>query len=155
MDEIRTPEKGEEWPEPEYKHDPPHFKEWAPYFLSYLAHSGNVTASAEYAGIGRTTVYDHRERNESFRSAWKDAIEQATDLLELEARRRAADGVLEPVFYKGRKVAAVRKYSDTLLIFLLKAHRPEKFRDGRPAGTEDDPVHIKWIEENRPDGDSD
>lgn len=27
------------------------------------------------------------------------------------------------------KVAAVRKYSDTLAIFLLKAHNPEKYRD--------------------------
>lgn len=49
--------------------------------------------------------------------------------LEAEARRRAMDGVDEPVYHKGEVVGHVRKYSDTLLIFLLKAHRPHKYRD--------------------------
>ncbi len=30
-------------------------------------------------------------------------------------------------------VRAFRQYSDTLLVFLLKAHRPEKFRDSYPG----------------------
>ena len=35
----------------------------------------------------------------------------------------------EPVFYHGQVCGTVRKYSDTLLIFLLKGARPDKFRD--------------------------
>ena len=31
--------------------------------------------------------------------------------------------------YLGEVVTKVRKYSDTLLIFLLKAHRPKKYRE--------------------------
>lgn len=46
---------------------------------------------------------------------------------------RDADGipVREPVLDENgeHKVAAVRKYSDTLAIFLLKAHNPEKYRE--------------------------
>ena len=38
-------------------------------------------------------------------------------------------GVDEPVFYQGAQCGAVRKYSDTLLIFMLKARRPEKYRE--------------------------
>ena len=49
--------------------------------------------------------------------------------LEDEARRRALQGVEKPVFREGRQVGTVTEYSDTLLIFLLKARRPEKFRD--------------------------
>lgn len=49
--------------------------------------------------------------------------------LEDEAHRRAFDGVDEPVFYKGEDCGAVKKYSDTLAIFLLKAHAPEKYRE--------------------------
>jgi len=39
--------------------------------------------------------------------------------------------VREPVLDENgeHKVAAVRKYSDTLAIFLLKAHNPDKYRD--------------------------
>jgi hypothetical protein len=52
--------------------------------------------------------------------------ETGTDLLEDEALRRAEDGVAEPRFYEGRLCGHVQKYSDTLLIFLLKARRPQK-----------------------------
>ena len=50
------------------------------------------------------------------------------DLLEGEARRRAT-GISRDIYYAGEVVGAERVYSDTLLIFLLKAHRPAKFRD--------------------------
>lgn len=63
------------------------------------------------------------------RSAGEDAIETGTDLLEDDVRRRAVDGVEEPLFHQGKKVGLTRKYSDTLLIFLLKARRPAKYRD--------------------------
>ena len=36
---------------------------------------------------------------------------------------------LEPIYYKGELVGHVRKYSDALMMFLLKAHRPDKYRD--------------------------
>jgi hypothetical protein len=58
------------------------------------------------------------------------AKEMAADRLEEEAWRRAVDGVDEPVgFYRGKPSAWVKRYSDTLLIFLLKALRPEKYRE--------------------------
>lgn len=53
----------------------------------------------------------------------------ATDALEAEARRRAVDGVPEPVFHQGKKCGTVKKYSDRMLEILLKGHRPEKFRE--------------------------
>ncbi len=52
-----------------------------------------------------------------------------TDRMEDEARRRAVDGVEESVFYQGEQVSTVRRYSDTLLIFMLKARRPETYRE--------------------------
>jgi hypothetical protein len=33
------------------------------------------------------------------------------------------------VFYQGQMCATVRKYSDTLLIFLLKGRKPERYRE--------------------------
>ena len=40
-------------------------------------------------------------------------------------------GVEQPVFYKGEVCGLVRKYSDVLLIFLLKGLRPEVYRKNR------------------------
>jgi hypothetical protein len=33
------------------------------------------------------------------------------------------------VYHRGREIGEVREYSDTLLVHLLKAHRPEKYRE--------------------------
>lgn len=102
---------------------------WRPAFLASLALTGNVSEAARAASIDRTTAYAARETDEAFAAAWTGAIDEATDHLEAEARRRAVDGVTEPVFYQGVQCGVVRRYSDGLLQTLLKAHRPEKYRD--------------------------
>ena len=120
-------------------------------FLLAYADSANVTVAATAAKVGRRTHYDWLENDAEYAAAFKAAGEDAADLLELEARRRAAEGVDEPVIHqgqmmgvwvnaKGQQVAkdtpgarmiplTVKRYSDTLLIFLLKGARPEKYRD--------------------------
>ena len=98
-------------------------------FLEALCTGASVQAACEAAKIGRRTVYDWRAADDDFALAWDQAIEAGTDLLEDEAKRRAFEGVEEPVFHGGQQCGTVRKYSDTLLIFLLKARRPEKFRE--------------------------
>ena len=71
-----------------------------------------------------------RRHSEDFAAQWREALGEGSDLLEAEARRRAVTGIDKPVFYKGKVVGSITKYSDRLLMFLLKAHRPQKFRDG-------------------------
>ena len=80
-------------------------------FLGALTEGASVTAACGRAVITRRTVYVWREADPEFAAAWDDAIEAGTDALEDEALRRAKDK------------------SDTLLIFLLKARRPEKYKD--------------------------
>ena len=58
-------------------------------------------------------------------------MELGIGALEDEATRRAVEGVEGPVFFQGRQCGVVRKYSDTLLIFRLKAMRPEKYSERR------------------------
>jgi len=98
-------------------------------FLTVLERTGNVMAAAKAARVNRSTAYDERERNKEFADAWKEAVEAAIEGMELEAHRRAVKGTLKPVFYKGDQCGKIREYSDTLLIFMLKAHKPEKYRD--------------------------
>lgn len=98
-------------------------------FLEYLAETCNVTESSRRIGMSRQQMHRLRREDKAFAKGWEDAIEQATDALEHAARTRAKDGYLRPVYQRGELVGHETCYSDALTIALLKAHRPEKFRE--------------------------
>lgn len=98
-------------------------------FLTAFTAIGTVTGAARQAGVGRRTHYDWLDADPEYASRYKDSEEAAIDNLEQEARRRAMVGVEEPIHYQGQRVDTVRRYSDTLLIFLLKGKRPEIYRE--------------------------
>lgn len=98
-------------------------------FLAALCEGASISKACAASGVARRTVYDWRHADKDFASAWDEAVEAGTDVLEDEAVRRAVEGVDEPVFYQGQQCGLVRKYSDTLLMFMLKGRRGEKFRD--------------------------
>ncbi len=120
---------------------------WQDEFIAELRRRGVVLDAARAAHIDVTTAYnarrkaiamraagasgadDGRESSMDFALRWDEAIEEAVGSLEEEVWRRGMEGVKEPVFYRGRKVGEIRRYSDGLLILLLKAHRPRKYRD--------------------------
>lgn len=105
---------------------------WQEAFLALLRETGNVSAAARAAGTCRSRCYEWRRRDQAFANAWADALEEAADRLEMEAFRRAVDGVGEDRFFQGRAVGEVTRYSDSLLMFLLRARRPGRFGT-RPA----------------------
>ena len=109
------------------------FDKWNDEFIETLAFTANVSLACKKVGVSRKVAYSWKNKDSAkgrdFRRRWDEAIETAVDVLEGEARRRALTGVREPVFYKGEEIAEVSKYSDTLLIFLLKAHRPDTYRE--------------------------
>lgn len=90
---------------------------------------GNVSRACKAAGVSRDAAYDHQRADPAFAAQWADALEQAADWLEREAWRRAVKGVDKPVYQKGAKVGTVREFSDPLLIQLLKANKPDKYRE--------------------------
>ena len=98
-------------------------------FLNVFKRTGNVSYAAHEAGIHRTTHHKIWMKDPEYAAQFASAREEAVDVLEHEALRRAVQGVEEPVFYQGEVCGHVRKHSDTLLIFLLKGNRPEKFRE--------------------------
>ena len=102
---------------------------WKPVFLAHFSQTGNATESAEKAGVNRKTPYDAAKSDAEFAEAWESAREEAADRLEAEARRRAVEGTERPVFFQGVECGRIREYSDTLLIVLLKAARPHKYRE--------------------------
>ena len=94
-------------------------------FIASMGKTGNVTVSCLTVGISRRWAYKHRDMDPVFAQSWDDAYKASTDLLIEECRRRAYNGVDEPVFYKGEVCGQIRKYSDTLLMFKIQAERPE------------------------------
>ena len=120
---------------------------WHKAFIAALAKTGNVTEACRLVDrLDRRMPYDLRKQDAVFAAEWDSALEEASDRMETEARRRAEQGVLEPVYQGGKKVGSIRRYSDTLLIFLLKGARPDKYRDrfdvNHSGGIELTPVHI-------------
>lgn len=109
-------------------------------FLAEYRELGNVSYAAKAAGIARRSHYEWLKEDAEYKAAFEDAADEAADVLEAEARRRAVDGHEEPVFGSlgagagSGVVGAIRKYSDTLLIFLLKGSRPEKFAERHVHG---------------------
>jgi transposase-like protein len=78
-----------------------------------------------------------RQQDKSFDEAYTDAEASVTDSLEKEAIRRAKNGVLEPVISQGKVVMEgseplmVRRYSDSLMQFLLRGRRRDVYGDKR------------------------
>ena len=119
-------------------------------FLHVLAQTVNVARACRNAGIPRRTAYDWRDADPDFARRWNDALDDGIDLLEAELHRRAFEGVEKPVWHKGEQVGTTRHYSDALAMFLLKAHRPERYRDNyrapeaAPAGADPAAVTRKF-----------
>jgi hypothetical protein len=84
---------------------------WKLRFLEVLASGNTVEMAARSAGVHRVTAYRHRKEEPEFAAQWDQALESGSDMLEEIA------------------IARARQHSDMLLMFLLKARRPDRFID--------------------------
>lgn len=106
-------------------------------FLVAYAHVGVYSRASRLSGVGRTTVFDWRRTSPEFMAAVLDAREYFTEELEVEADRRGRDGVRRLKFWQGEPIIdpatgepyLEHEYSDNLLMFRLKALRPEVYRE--------------------------
>lgn len=118
-------------------------------FFQALRDTCNVTIAARAGGVSRMRVYQIRAADPDFAQQWDDALQEGIDMLEREAHRRAFGGTDKPLTYQGQftylrdpetgnvlrdaegnpRIATVKEHSDVLAMFLLKAHRPEKYRE--------------------------
>lgn len=116
-------------------------------FLEEYASCGSITASARVAGMGSAAShYEWLKSVPGYPEAFAEAHQKSIEVLEVEARRRAHEGYLEPVFYKGVQVGTVRKFSDNLLMFLLRAAVPHKYRENQKievSGVDGEPIRVE------------
>lgn len=107
----------------------PYALKWAERFLDRIRQTGNLRLACEVVGIDRGTFYKAYHRLASFKANYDAAMEDATDMLEAEAWKRATVGRAHPIYYNGEVVGTEYVPSDVLLIFLLKHNKPEKYAD--------------------------
>lgn len=101
-------------------------------FLEHFRTFGVQHLAAEAAGVSARTVRTHLKEDKAFLEEYEEAEGAFADALEAAAWQRATQGTLEPIIGgKDRDIVVthVRKYSDRLLEVLLRAKRPEKFRE--------------------------
>src|SRR5262245_15480452 len=100
-------------------------------FLAAYARVGTLTGAATQARCDISSHYVWKKTDPAYLTAFQRAQEMAADCLEDEASRRAL-GWDETRYSIDGTPYTVRKYSDTLLIFRLKALKPELYRDSYP-----------------------
>lgn len=102
-------------------------------FLEEFVKSGLMYEAAEKVGVSGRTVIEHAREDEEFGAAYEEAKQLGTDTtLVKQARRRALEGTDKPLIggkNKDEIVAYEKVYSDRLHELLLKAYRPDEYRE--------------------------
>lgn len=98
-------------------------------FLEALAEVPNVSEACRVASCSRTEAYRTRGADPAFAGAWADALGRSVDRLEAAAFKRATEGWIasEALDGEGRVTGRTFKVSDSLVMPLLRAHKPEVY----------------------------
>lgn len=102
-------------------------------FLIALSDTANVAAACRVVNMTPQSAYrlcNHLDAV-SFRQAWDIAMDRGTRRLADEARVRALEGVVVPIFYKGEQVGERRVFNERLTMFLLRMHDPVRYGSWR------------------------
>jgi hypothetical protein len=106
-------------------------------WLAAYAKCGVVRQSCAAADVSHGAYYGWLKDDPQFAEAVRYAKEEFIERLEMEADRRAVEGIPKLKFHNGKPVIdprtgepyVEREYSDLLLIFLLKSLRPDVYRE--------------------------
>ena len=98
-------------------------------FLAAYAHMGRLVRAAKAAQCNWRMHYYWLKVDPLYKEKFAEAQQMAGDFLEDEAVRRATEGVTRTRYYKDEPIGEDIEFSDTLLLFLLKGAKPEKYRE--------------------------
>lgn len=114
-------------------------------FCECYVRVGTITGASREAGIDPNYHFRWLEQDPDYPARFKMAHLQASELLVEEGRRRAYQGVEEPTgWYKGEPGGFVKRYSDALLIFLIKGAFPDIYKDRHEhTGRNGGPIEVQ------------
>jgi hypothetical protein len=98
-------------------------------FLNAYPECLTIAATARKVGITTKTHHWNMKHSNGYRRCFEALKDYVVVAMEEEAIRRATRGVREDIFYQGEKCGEKRVYSDGLLMFMLKAARPDVYRE--------------------------
>lgn len=98
-------------------------------FIEYMRKCGHIAHACEACGISRECYRKTYNKFPEFAKKVDEAKEFYIEAMEIEADKRARDGVDTPVYYKGKRIDVKREYSDSLLMFRLKGLKPDMYRE--------------------------
>lgn len=106
-------------------------------FFAALAEDKTIGEAAKIAGYSRTCIYEYAQEDPDFKERFEDAKLDIVERLEKEADRRALQGVDDYKSLKDKdgnhRIIKVKRYSDSLLQFRLRALRPDVYRENYSA----------------------
>lgn len=105
-------------------------------FIEQLADSACVETAAKAVRMSVQSAYALRRApgGEAFAAAWEAAIQQGAHKLADVAFQRALHGTDEPVFDRsGIVIGHKTRYSERLMMFLMRAHLPERYAPRAPG----------------------
>lgn len=92
-----------------------------------FADTCNVVRAAKLARISRKIHYVWLEKHPDYAAVFEKTKRHAADYLESVAVERATTGWSEGIYYQGSRCGSVRRYSDGLLMLLLRGAKPELY----------------------------
>ena len=101
------------------------------FLAAYISSGGNISRAAHAAGVDRRSHYDWLTESE-YAKAWKDAKRQSADVILDEIKRRAFEGYLKPITYKGEVTDYELAFETQAGIRILEAIHPD-FQRKAPA----------------------
>lgn len=108
-------------------------------FLEGVSRGWSVTRACRQAGVQDLDAPNRlRKRDAAFSDAWRLAHEAGTDRFEDAATDRALNGTTKGIWHQGVLVGTEIRYDNRLLLGVLSARRPAKWRRYEMLGEDDD-----------------
>lgn len=98
-------------------------------FIEFLKSTPNVLEAARSVGMSSSRVYELKKEDKEFSISWDAAIDIGLQNMEQVLLDRVLNGVEEGIIEDGKVVKGRVRHSDALMMFLMKAHNPKKYRE--------------------------
>ncbi len=124
------------------------------FLTAYAKGLPTVATAAKTARMDRGTHFAWMKTDERYAERFNALRDERVDEFEVEAARRAVQGVSRLVLHNGAPVRLTKKgkpleiteYSDALLMFILKAERPGKYKDRQAVDVHHSHDINEWAE---------
>lgn len=115
-------------------------------FLKAFANEPFVTRAAEKAQVTKQSHYYWMRTDEIYKKIFEGMSDIIVGDLEEIGQIRAIEGVTKEIFFQGQVCGTEQQFSDTLLMFFLKAKRPDIYRERTSIDLTSKPIDVDSID---------